>query len=132
MIAEKTNWMMYIPLHEKPYFENLGISWKVQKHQVNVIYSSTFLARRRDRIFHHQKVENKNFPVISKYDLSINFLAQKRPYFPSPNISKKELFRNQYTWYSMLKKICYCFFFFSFFENCTIIFLTSYNIMQVS
>ena len=83
---------MYIPLHEKPYFENLGISWKVQKHQVNVIYSSTFLARRKDRISHHQKAENKNFPVISKYHLSSRFWLNKRPYLTSRKKFKTSTF----------------------------------------
>ena len=30
----------------------------------------------------------------SKYHLSINFLPQKRPYFPSPKNSQQELFIN--------------------------------------
>ena len=40
-----------------------------------------------------------------KYQLSINFLDQKRPYFLSLKSSKQELFHTQKTWYSMLKKI---------------------------
>ena len=47
------------------------------------------------RISHFRTVQNKNFPVTSKYHLSINFLAQKRPYFPSPESPKQELFSNQ-------------------------------------
>ena len=52
---------------------------------------------------HHRKVQkknlslahNKNFSVISKHHVSINFLHQKRLYFQSPKISKQELFSNQ-------------------------------------
>ena len=71
---------MIFTLHEKPYFPSPGISWKAQKGQV-----------RKDRISHHQKVQNKTFLVTSKYHLSINFLTQKRPYFSSPKSSKEEL-----------------------------------------
>ena len=40
--------------------------------------SINFLALKKDRISHHQKVQNKNFSVTSKYHLSINFLALKK------------------------------------------------------
>ena len=36
---------------------------------------------KKDRISHLRKVQKKNFPVISKYHLYIDFLAQKSPYF---------------------------------------------------
>ena len=89
-------------LHEKPYFPGPGISWKTQKKQVDIIFTSSFWLK-KDRILHHRKVQNKNFSVaqnknfsvISKYHLSINFLSQKRPYFPPLKSSKQELFSNQ-------------------------------------
>ena len=82
-------------LHEKPYFPGSGISWKAQKDQVNIIFASAFWLK-KDRISYHRKVENKNFSaaqnknfsVISKYYLSINFLPQKRLYFTFPKSSK--------------------------------------------
>ena len=40
-----------------------------------------------------------------KYQLSVNFLDKKRPYFLSLKSSKQELFLTQKTWYSMLKKL---------------------------
>ena len=54
----------------------------------------------KDRISHHRNVQNKNvlvahnkkFSVVSKYNLSIIFLSQKRPYFPLHKSSKLELF----------------------------------------
>ena len=71
-------------LHEKSYFPGLGISGKAQKDQVNIIFTSIFWLN-KDPISHHRNVQNKNilvaqnkdFPVISKYHLSINFLPQK-------------------------------------------------------
>ena len=72
----------YQALCEKPYFPSPGISWRAQKDQVNIIS-------------HHRKVQNKDFSVTSKYHLSINFLTQKRPCFPSSKSSKQGLFSNQ-------------------------------------
>ena len=81
---------MIFTLHEKPYFPGPGISWKAQKGQVNIIFPSTFWLK-KDSISYHQKVQNKNFSVTNKYHLSINFLTQKRQYFPSLKSSKEEL-----------------------------------------
>ena len=64
-------------LHEKPYFPSPRISWKAQKDQVNIIFPSTFWLK-KDRIFHHRKVQNKNFSVISKYHLFHQLLDSKR------------------------------------------------------
>ena len=79
-------------------------SWKIMessKDQANIIFTSTFWLKKS--IFHHQKVQSKNFlvaqnnnfSVISKYHLSINFLSQKKTYFPSPKSSKQERFSNK-------------------------------------
>ena len=76
-------------LYEKPYFQSPGISWKVQKDQVSIVFPLTFWLK-KDRISHHRKVQSKNFLVISKYGLFINFLAQKKTAFPSPKSSKQE------------------------------------------
>ena len=89
-------------LHEKPYFPGTGKSQKAQKDQVNSIFKST-LWLKKDCISHRRKVQNKkflvaqnkNFSVISKYHLSINFLSQKRPYFPVRKCSKQAIFSNQ-------------------------------------
>ena len=48
---------------------------------VNKIFPST-VCPKTESISHHQKLQNKNFSVIGKYHISINFLAQKRLYFP--------------------------------------------------
>ena len=91
------NYSFYIPnalfttVHEKPYFP--GIPWKALKDQVNIIFSSIFWLK-KDRISHLEKVQNKNFPLISKYHLSINFSSEKT-IFSSPESSKQELFSNQ-------------------------------------
>ena len=49
-----------ISLHEELYFPSPGISWKIQKDQVNIIFPWTF-SLRKGRIFHLRKVQNKNF-----------------------------------------------------------------------
>ena len=77
-----------LTLHKKPSFPSPRISWKAQKDQVNITFTSTFWLK-KDRIFHHRKAQNKNLSVTSKYHLSINFLPQKIPYFPSPKNSKQ-------------------------------------------
>ena len=68
-------------LPEKTYCRGPGISWKAQKD--NLTFTSTFWLK-KDRISHNQKVQNKNFSVTSKYQLSINFLSQKKTVFPIP------------------------------------------------
>ena len=56
----------FIPLpHEKPYFPSPAISWKAQKHQLNIIYPSTSWLK-KDHISHLRKVQNKNLIVVSK------------------------------------------------------------------
>ena len=68
-------------LPEKTYCRGPGISWKAQKD--NLTFTSTFWLK-KDRISHNQKVQNKNFSVTSKYQLSINFLLQKKTVSPIP------------------------------------------------
>ena len=77
-----------LTLREKPCFPSPGISWKAQKDQVNIIFPSTFWLK-KGRISHHWKVQNKNFSVISKYHISINFLAQKYHIFHLQKIQNK-------------------------------------------
>ena len=80
----------FLAQKKKPFFH----LQKVQNSAFSVIskyrLSINFLAK-KTRISHLGKVQNKNFPIISKY----NFLAQKRPYFSSPESLKQELFINQ-------------------------------------
>ena len=110
-------------LREKPYFPSPTISWKAQKDQVNIIFSSIFWLKKRpyfpsprrskqelhinqyissfhqlldskkDRISHHRKVQNKNFSIISKYYLAVNVLAQKKTVFPIPENIKTRTFQ---------------------------------------
>ena len=89
-----TKLKLFLTLHEKPYFPGPGISWKAPKDQADIIFTSAFCLK-KDRISNHRKVQNKDFSVNSKNHLSINFLSQKRPYFPFPKSSKEELFSNQ-------------------------------------
>ena len=79
-------------LHEKPYFPSPRISWKAQKDQVNIIFPSTFWLK-KDRIFHHRKVQNKNFLVTSKYHISINLLTRKKTVFPTTEKFKTRTFQ---------------------------------------
>ena len=81
-----------LSLHEKPYFAGPGISWKAQKDQVNITFTSTFYLK-KDRISHHWKAQNKNFSVISKYHLSIIFLATKKTVFPNTEKFKTRTFQ---------------------------------------
>ena len=68
---------------------------------------------KKDRISYLWKVQNKNFSVLKKHDvpcwrkyhLTSTFWTKRRPYFPPLKSSKQELFCNQKTWYSILKKI---------------------------
>ena len=48
------------PLHKKPYFPGPGISWKAQKDQVNITFTSTFWLK-KDRIFHRQMSKTGTF-----------------------------------------------------------------------
>ena len=48
---------------------------------------------KKDRISHHRKVQNKNFPVISKYHISVNFLAQEKTVFPISEKVKTRTFQ---------------------------------------
>ena len=90
-----------VTLHEKPYFPGSGISWKAQKDQTNITFTSPFWLKKRS-YSNKRKAQNKNFlvaenmnfSVISKYHLFINFLSQKRLHFPSWKSSKQELFIN--------------------------------------
>ena len=86
--------LIRLTLHEKQYLPDPGISRKAQKDQVSVTFTSTFWLK-KDRISHHRKAQNMNFSVISKHHLSINFLPQQRPYFPSGKSSKQERFSYQ-------------------------------------
>ena len=36
-----------IMMHKKQYFESPGISWKVQKYQLNIIFASAFWLKER-------------------------------------------------------------------------------------
>ena len=83
---------MVVTLREKPYFPGPGISQKAQKDHVNIIFSSKLLLK-NDRISDHRKVQNKTFSVISKYHLSINFLAQEKTVFPIPENIKTRTFQ---------------------------------------
>ena len=67
---------------------------RTSQQPVNIIFPSTFWLKKA-RISHSRKDQNKNFSVVSKYHLSSNFLAQKRPYFPFPKRPKQELFSSQ-------------------------------------
>ena len=81
-----------LTLHEKPYFQIPGKSWEAQKVRVNIIFPSTLWIK-KDRITHHQNIQNKKFAVITNF--SQCFLAQKTAYFLFPKNSKQQPFSNQ-------------------------------------
>ena len=58
---------------------------RTSREPVNIIYPSTSWLK-KDRISHHQKVQNKSFSVISKYYLFQQLLDSKKTIFP---ITKK-------------------------------------------
>ena len=82
------NFVYHLKLREKPYFPSPGISLRARKDQVNIIFPSNFWFK-KGRISHHRKVQNKDFSVISKYHISINFLAQKYHIFHLQKIQNK-------------------------------------------
>ena len=92
LLIFKSNLPTERALHEKPYFPSPGTSWKAQKDQVNTTFASYFLAK-KDRSSHLRKDQNKNFSVITKHHLSINFLAQKGPYFHLQKVFKTKTFQ---------------------------------------
>ena len=62
---------------------------KIFQESVNAIFLLTFWFK-KDLISHPRTVQNKNFSVISKYHISINFLArEKTVFFISENVKKK-------------------------------------------
>ena len=81
---------------KRPYFPSPKI---LKKDRLSNEYISSFhqlFDSKKDRISHHQNNQSKNFLVISKVHLSVNVLAQKIPYFSSPNNLKQEqLFSDQ-------------------------------------
>ena len=86
----------------KTVFPRLWNIMESSKRPTKYYLYINFLAKKKDRISDHQKAQHKNFSeaqnmsfsVISKYDLSINFLSHKRPHFPSRKSSKQELLGN--------------------------------------
>ena len=44
---EEVNKYLLLPLHKKPYFPSLGISWEAQKDEANIIFSATFWQKKR-------------------------------------------------------------------------------------
>ena len=111
-------------LHKKtPHFPGPGISWKDQKHQVNIIFPSTFwlkvrsyfrspksskqeilsnqqilishqlLDSKKDRISHDRKIQNKGFSVISKHHLFHQLLCSKKTIFPITEKFKTRAFQ---------------------------------------
>ena len=81
-----------LALHKKQDFPSPGISWKAQKYQVNIIFPSTFDSK-KNGVSHLQKVQNKNFSVINKYHILVNFLTQKKTIFPISENFKTRTFQ---------------------------------------
>ena len=86
--------------NDNSHYTKKYISQVLEYHEnlkkTNIYHLSiNFLAQKKNYILHLQKVQNKDFPIISKYHLSNNFLVQKKTVFSSPESSKQELFRNQ-------------------------------------
>ena len=68
---------MLMKLHEKPYSPSPAISWKAKKkRKVSVIFLLSFWLKKRPYL-ESLKSSNKNFSVINKYHIYMNFLSQK-------------------------------------------------------
>ena len=93
--------------------------FKAQNKNFSVIIFSSTLRLKKYFPSPESSKQELSSTVISKYHLSINFLAQKRPYIPSPENSKQQLSSNQLIWHFILKKISS----YRFFENWKIIYL---------
>ena len=65
---------------------------KLKRNPCKYHLSINFLAQKKDRISHHQKVQNTKFQVISKY-ISVNFLAQEKTVFPISEKVKTKTFQ---------------------------------------
>ena len=52
-----------------------------------------FFGWKKDRISHHRKVQNKNFSLVRKYHLCINFLTQKKTMSPITEKFKTRTFQ---------------------------------------
>ena len=83
-----------------PYFPSLKSSNKnfsvTQNKNFSVIskyHLSINFLLQKDSIFHPGKVQNKNISVISKYHLSTNFLPQNKAVFPIPKKFKARPFQ---------------------------------------
>ena len=113
-----------LTLHEKLYLPGPILSWRAQKDQVNITFTSTFWLKKtvfpiteklktrtfqqpvsiifpstfclkKIRIFHPWKIQNSNILVISNIMFSPTFVSKKRPHFPFPKSWKQEPFSNQ-------------------------------------
>ena len=65
---------------------------RTSQQLVNIVFPSTSWLK-KDRISNHRKVQNKNFPVISKYHISVNFLAPEKTVFPISEKAKARPFQ---------------------------------------
>ena len=62
------------------------------QQSVNIIFPSTFCLK-KDGISHLRKGQNKNFSIIDKYHISINFFAQKETVLPISGKFKARTFQ---------------------------------------
>ena len=78
-------------LRQKKTVSQISEKCKTRSFQqlVNIIFPSAFWVKKW-RISDLGKVQNKNFPVISIYHLSINFLAHKTLYFYLRKVQNKK------------------------------------------
>ena len=56
-------------MHKKPYFQSSGVSWKAQKDEVNIIFSSTFWLKTRPCFPSPKSSKQEIFSVIRKHGI---------------------------------------------------------------
>ena len=83
------------PVNEKFKTRTFSVAQSKNFLVISKYYLSINFLSQKEHTFHHWNVQNKNFSVIGKYHISINFLAQERPYLRSPKNSNQGLFSNQ-------------------------------------
>ena len=60
-----------VTLHEKPYFPGSGISWKAQKDQANITFTSTFWLK-KNTVFPSPKSSKQELFGSPKHELFSN------------------------------------------------------------
>ena len=83
-----------LTLHEKLYLPGPILSWRAQKDQVNITFTSTFWLKKT--VFPiTEKLKTRTFQQPVSIIFPSTFCLKKIPYFPSLKNSKQQHFSNQ-------------------------------------